>query len=101
MTTPKPETYAASVVRVLREHFPDLADPATAEVVADLIERQVRDPKSSFEVIVDDPISAKWRLKGDVDNLRRVHLAIHRLHPREADAELKSTLNDALRALET
>ena len=25
MTTPKPETYAASVVQVLREHFPALS----------------------------------------------------------------------------
>jgi hypothetical protein len=101
MTTPEPETYAASVVRVLREHFPDLADPTTAKVVTDLIERHVRDPQAPFEVIVDDPISAKWRLHADNRDRCRVLLYIHRARPAEADAELSRTVNDALRALET
>lgn len=96
------ETYAARVVRVLREHFPDLADETTAEVITDLIERHVRDPKPGFEVIVDDPISAKWRLKaGRWPSRYLVVLTCYRLHPREADVELERTVNEALRALDT
>lgn len=93
----KTEDYAASVVKVLREHFPDLADPTTAEVVTDLVERQVRNPRAGFEVIVDDPISARWRLKPDPRDCNRVRLGCYRLHPREADAELERTVNKALR----
>src|ERR1039457_3336489 len=100
MTTPEPEAYAASVVKVLREHFPDLADPATTELVTDLIERHVRDPLAPFEVIVDDPRSAKWRLHADNRDRRRVLLYIHRASPSDADAEPSRTVQDALRALE-
>ena len=100
MTTPKPETYAASVVQVLREHFPDLAAPVIAAFVTDLIERHARDPLAPFEVIVDDPRAAKWRLCADNRDRRRVLLFIHRASPSDADAELSRTVNDALRALE-
>lgn len=99
--TPDPETYAESVVQVLREHFRDLTDPATALVVTDLIAWQARNPKDGFEVIVDNPVSAKWRLHADNRDRRRVLLYIHRARPSEADAELSRTVNDALRALET
>ena len=101
MTTPKPETYAASVVQVLREHFPDLADPVVATFVTDLIERHARNPQDPFEVIVDDPISAKWRLHADNRDRCRVLLYIHRASPSDADAGLSRAVNDALRALET
>ena len=50
------KSYAASVVEVLREHFPDLTDPTTAEAITDLIERHARNPQDPFDVIVDDPI---------------------------------------------
>jgi hypothetical protein len=94
------KNYAAAVVKVLREHFPDLNDPVVAAFVTDLIERHVRDPQAPFEVIVDDPISAKWRLHADNRDRRRVLLYIHRAHPSDADADLSRTVNDALRALE-
>jgi hypothetical protein len=93
-------SYAASVVEVLREHFPGLADPATAEVITDLIEHHVRYPLAPFEVIVDDPISAKWRLHADNRDRRRVLLYIHRARHSDAEAELSRTVNNALRALE-
>ncbi len=94
------EGYAAAVVRVLREHFPDFADPAVASVITEAIERQARDPQPGFEVIVDDPISAKWRLHADNRDRRRVLLYIHRARHSDADAGLSRTVNDALRALE-
>jgi hypothetical protein len=94
------ETYAASVVKVLREHFRDLTDPTTAVVVTDLIEHHARNPQDPFEVIVDNPISARWRLHADNRDRYRVLLYIHRACPSESDAELSRTVNDALRALE-
>ena len=50
------ETYAAQVVEVLREHFPDLNDPVTAAAVSASVEYNARHPAASFEVIVDDPL---------------------------------------------
>ena len=94
------EDYAASVVRILRDRFPDLAHPVTAKVVTDLIEKHARNPQDPFEIIVDDPIPAKWRLRADNRDRSRVLLYIHRSGHSEADAELCGTVNDALRALE-
>lgn len=94
------ETYAARVVQVLAEHFPGLADETTAEVVTDLIDRHGRDPETPFEVIVDDPAAAKWRLHADPQDRSRVLLYIHRTRHSEADADLSRAVNDALRALE-
>jgi hypothetical protein len=94
------EGYATAVVRVLRDHFPDLADPIVATVVTDAVERHARNPEGPFEVIVDDPITAKWRLHADNRDRCRVLLYIHCQRPSEADAELSRTVNDALRALE-
>ncbi len=93
------KSYATSVVEVLCAHFPHFADPVTAEVVTEAIERQARDPHPGFEVIVDDPITAKWRLKPDNQAPRRVLLFIIHTRHSEADAELSRTVNDALRAL--
>ena len=57
-------SYAAQVVEVLREHFPDLAgDPEAAGIIAAAVSRQMADPRDSFEVIVDSPWTANWRLK--------------------------------------
>ena len=94
------KSYAASVVEVLREHFPDLTDPTTAEAITDLIERHARNPQDPFDVIVDDPISATWRLHADNRERWRVLLFIHRTRHSDADTELCRTVNDALRALE-
>jgi hypothetical protein len=95
------ETYAASVVRVLREHFPDLADPDVAEVTYHAINQQMRDPRDSFEFIVDDPFSAKWRLKAKPGRDRRhIRLRCYRYNRRQSDNDLEDAVNDALAALE-
>jgi hypothetical protein len=95
------QRYAALVTELLRGHFPGLADPVTAEVVTGLIERHVRDPHAPFEVIVDDPAAANWRLHADSRDRSRVLLYIYRMRPSEADIDLSRTVNDALRALVT
>ena len=98
----KPGDYAASVVEVLRAHFPDLTDPRTAEIARRAIERNARDPQASFEVIVDDPGSARFRLKTRSDDRRRVRLAYYPVFPPGSVAgnALELVVNDALRALE-
>ena len=94
--------YAASVVEVLREHFPDLNDPVTAAAVSASVEYNERHPAASFEVIVDDPRRACWRLKARSDDRRRVRVAYFPVLPPDSlDAyAFESLVNDALRALE-
>lgn len=97
-----PEGYAISVVRVLSRYFSDLHDPATARLVTDTIEHQARHPEASFEIIVDDPGSARFRLKSASWDRRRVRLAYFPVLPPGSVAgnTLESTVNNALRALE-
>lgn len=94
------EDYAASVVRVLREHLPDF-DPEAADITADSVEHQVTHPQDRYEFIVDDPRRACWRLRAS-RNHGRVRLAYHPVSPpgSEARREVERTVNDALRALE-
>src|ERR1035441_10653371 len=98
-----PETYAASVVKVLSQHFRDLADPVVAAVATVAIGRQARQPVDSFEFIVDDPGSARWRLRARRDDRTRVRLAYDPVSPPGSTAGdvLEQIVNDALRALET
>jgi hypothetical protein len=92
-------SYAESVVGVLREHFPDLADPTAAEIIARAVRRQANDPHDAFEVIVDNPRSANWRLRAWREDRRRVHLACYRMTERDQDVQFTRTVNDALAAL--
>ena len=94
----KPPNYAASVVEVLREYFPDLTDPDVAKTAKAAIDRQMRSPRDSFEFIVDDPWSARWRLKADSQDRRLVRLAYYPVIPPGSGAnnELERTVNDAL-----
>ena len=90
-------SYATSVVHVLRERFPDL-DTETSHLAVDAINHQLREPRDSFEFIVDDPRSARWRLKPDSNDRRRVRLAYFPVTPpgSASAAELERTVNEAL-----
>lgn len=101
MTEMNTEGYATSVVRVLRHHFPDL-DTETSHLAVDAIIRQASDPQPGFEFIVDDPRSARWRLKARSEDRRRVRIAYYpvSLPGSPAGNALERTVNDALRALE-
>jgi hypothetical protein len=93
------DPYASAVIAVLCDDFPDLRDPVTAEIVRKhiwLAHTGVR----SLEVIMDDPISANWRLVRAPHDRRRVHLACWKLNRTEADSERWARLNAALDALE-
>lgn len=93
--------YAKSVIEVLRRHFPDLADPDAAGIITDAVRRQACTPRDGFEVIVDDPWTANWRLTPLRKDRRRVHLACYRITRRDSDTQLAHTVNEALSALET
>ena len=102
MTGNVARAYATAVVQVLRKHFPDLTDPAVAKTAKDAVERQTLNPRDSFEFIVDDPYSARFRLKADSRDRRRVRLAYFPvvLPGSLVAARLERTVNDALEALE-
>jgi hypothetical protein len=92
-------SYGESVVKVLCEHTPFLRSPMDATIVAEIVDRKVNEPKGVLEVIVDDPVSANWRLRARGDN-KRVRLVCYRLNRRPADYEMERAVNDALDALE-
>ena len=94
-------SYAEAVVRTLAEHFPGLADPMTAGIIKAAVTDQATSPRDTFEVIVDDPRRADWRLKGRPVDRRRVRLICYRPTERDQDVQLLYAVNDALTALET
>ena len=96
-----PGDYAASVVEVLRAHLPDF-DPEAADITAKAVEINGRRPQVRFECIVDDPGSARWRLRSRSVDRSKVRLAYYPVIPPGSDAnrELERIVNDALRALE-
>ena len=100
---PVSDTYAASVVQVLRDHIPGvLTDPIAVAIVTRAVEQQVHDRRDSFECIVDDPGSARWRLKARSGDRSRVRLAYCPVSPPGSVAgnALEAIVNDALRELE-
>jgi hypothetical protein len=100
MTETTEADYAAAVVRVLRAHFPAL-DAETSHLAVDAITRQAASPQPGFEFIVDDPISARWRLKSKPGRDQgRVRLRFYRTNRRPADDDLEDAVNAALEALE-
>ena len=96
-------SYAEAVMGVLRDHFPAAtwSDPATAAIITTAVRNQASTPRDAFEVIVDDPRRADWRLKSRNGNKRQIRLACYRMVMRDADAELERAVNSALSALET
>lgn len=94
------QRYAAAVVRVLAGDFRDLTDQHIRQIVAENVARQAEAPLASFEVIVDNPISANWRLKADGQDQRRVRLACYRMNPAADDRERERRINTALQTIE-
>lgn len=93
--------YADAVIETLAGDFPDLRDPVIADIVRGHIYRHASDPGGFLEVIVDDPISARWRLTGYRNEPGRVRLACWRQNLTEDDTEREQRLNAALRAIGT
>ena len=101
MSTLTPEAvrqYANAVIDLLAGDFPDLRDPVTADIVRGHIYAHAETP-GRMEVIVDNPVNARWRLTGDRDNPGRVRLGCWHVDPSEAVREREQRLNAALRAI--
>ena len=96
------ESYAASVIEVLRPHFPETVS-ADADVLTWWIEQSASGRDPSAEFIMDDVASARWRLKPDSRDRRRVRLSYYPVIPpgSEADREMERTVNEALSAIVT
>ncbi|MGV9310362.1 hypothetical protein ACWDLG_43960 [Nonomuraea sp. NPDC003727] len=77
-------SYARQVVQILAAYFDDLTDPTTADIVATSIAAYLAEPVPGWEVILDTPAIANWRLKPDTGN--RIRVACTRLPPRTPDA---------------
>ncbi|MGP4105246.1 hypothetical protein [Nonomuraea sp. KM90] len=76
--------YARQVVQALAPHFGDLADPTTAATVERSITAYLAAPFDGWEVILDSPALANWRLKPDTGG--RIRVACTRMPPRTPDA---------------
>ncbi|MFG2001619.1 hypothetical protein ACGFNU_20955 [Spirillospora sp. NPDC048911] len=93
-------SYAAAVLRVLAEEFPtEMGSPVTTQIISDAVARQADQGSEHFEVIIDDPILANWRLKADRQDPRRVRLACCRLRVSLADQEREKRINTVLAAI--
>ena len=91
--TDKTADYAASVVEVLRKHFPASPTRMTPRSPTTPINQQMRDPQDSFEFIVDDPFSAKWRLKAKPGGTATdVRLRCYRYNRRQSDNDLEDAV---------
>ena len=94
----KTDPYTSAVLDVLVADFPDLRNPIVADVVRRNVYAHTRSG-NRLEVIVDDPISANWRLIAAPHDRRRVHLACWRRNRTDADTERWNRLNAALDAI--
>lgn len=93
--------YATDVVRVLIMvgDFADLSDPAITEVVYQAVVKHLRDPRESWECIVDNPILANWRLRPHHDQVGRVRLGCYRHTTTMGNVERERVVNEALNQL--
>lgn len=91
--------YAEKVTGVLVTCFPDLLDPIILEIIRPAVRRQAENPARWFEVIVDDPRQANWRLRPHRTEPGRVRLACFRMTMRDEDVTLERTVNEALAVL--
>lgn len=96
------EAYADAVIAALTftTRFPDLSDPTVADVVRQAIMRHAATPYAAFEVIIDDPISANWRLKAHATP-GQVRLACYRMKPGVDERAMESRVNRDLDRLAT
>lgn len=97
--TVSPSAYADAVVTALTAEFPDLADNTTAQIVRSAVAKHVAAPAATFEVILDSPVTANWRLRADREKPAHVRVACYRVTPTQMDLDREQQLNDRLAEL--
>lgn len=96
MTADAAGKYAAQVDAVLARMMPSAYAMGDRPVIVDLIAQHARNPKPAFELIVDDPTSARWRLVANRRRAGTVMLVCHRATVSAADRTTELTVNEAL-----
>jgi hypothetical protein len=90
--------YADAVIETLASDFPDLRDPVVADIVREHIYTHAATGRG-LEVIVDNPVSARWRLVDNHADPGRVTIGCWRVKPSPGDREREQRLQAALRAI--
>jgi hypothetical protein len=95
------QRYAAAVHQALTDDFPGLKKRTLELIVLENVARQAEAPSQAFQLVVDDPTVANWRLVPDhVGSDRwRVQLACCKANPSHANSERERRINTALRAI--
>lgn len=96
----RPRTYPH--VNELADYLADEFDhdTTTTEVVRNILNRLVDDIPDTFELIVDPPGAANWRLKPDRNNGRwALRMACYRYTPTRDDQARVDRINEHLRNL--
>jgi len=95
------QRYAAAVHRILVEEFPRLADRTLELIVLEQVGRNAELQWRGFELIVDEPTTASWKLVPDHlgEDRWRVQLACCKPRPSRANAAREQRVNAALRAI--
>lgn len=96
------EHYAAAVHRILAEEFPHVGGKTLARLIVENVARQAEMPLRSFELIVDEPTLANWRLVPEQTgpDRWRVQVICCKPRPSHANAAREQRINTALRAIE-
>jgi hypothetical protein len=92
------DRYAVAVWDTLSQEFPALRQDMLAGLVHKMVYNNAL-TLCGIELIVDDPISANWRLTPAAHDRRRVRIGCWRVSPSPEDAERERRLNAALDAL--
>lgn len=90
------DSYPDAVVATLAAEFTTLTDPADANRVSDAIARHIQNPQPTFEYILDDVVSATWRLRACHDVPGRVRLACFRVPTTPGDRDREQRINQLL-----
>jgi hypothetical protein len=94
------DTYADAVIGALAADFPDLNDHMIAGIVRSHICTYLRMPQGHLEVIIDNPINARWRIVGYRDKPGRVRLGCWHHNPSSEVRARLDRLNAALDAID-
>jgi hypothetical protein len=82
---------------VLAEEFPtEMRSTVVRGIITDAVRRHAETPTDMTEIIVDDPVSANWRLKPDREHPARVRLAFCPVNPERREDERERRVNVAL-----
>lgn len=95
------EQYASAVYRALVDDFPNLNTRTLYLLVREQVGRQAEAPSPAFEVIIDAPSVANWKLVPDMTgpDRWRVQVACCKPRPSHANARREQRINTALRAI--